>query len=360
MRPYSSCFRKLRAATLALAFGLVAVTASFASAAYTITDQLGRSVTLPDKVERIVCLQHHSLNILLELGVRDSIVGVMSGWEGLLGSYIANVFPAVRTLPAPGTLKDVNIEALAALRPDVLIVSNQMPEATVNQVQKLGIPVVVVTLYVADKEQASTVHPSLVNPDEAYTEGLKWAVETLGRIAGRPERAKQLWDTVVTNRRIVSAHLAAVPEEKRIRTYMANENMNTYGTGKYVGVAMEKAGAKNVAETIKGYKQVTVEQVVAWNPEVIFVQSRYASLLDEIASDPRWAGISAVKNKRLIMAPDYAKPWGNPTPESIALGELWLAKTLYPDAFREVNLDALVDEFYTTFYGITYAQSLAN
>lgn len=54
------------------------------------------------------------------------------------------------------------------------------------------------------------------------------------------------------------------------------------------------------------------------------------------------------------MAPDYAKPWGNPTPESMALGEIWLAKTLYPDHFQDVDMDALVNDYYKTFYGVPY------
>lgn len=325
-----------------------------ATSSYTITDQLGRTVTLPKKIERIVCLQHHSLDILLELQANDKIVGVMSNWESLLGNYVVDIFPKIKSVSVPGSLKEANVEAIAVLKPDVVIASNQLPKEIIAQLEALNIPAVVVSLYVADKEQASTIHPDLVNPDEAYTEGLRWAVETLGKIAGKEEKASELWDYVIQNRKIVAQHLADVPEEQRIRVYMANENMNTYGTGKYVGVAMEKAGAKNVAETIKGYQQVTVEQVASWNPSVIFVQSRYASVLDDIKADKAWAEIDAVKNGRLLIAPDYTKPWGNPTPESIALGEIWLAKTLYPDVFKDVNLDEMVQYFYKNFYGVDF------
>lgn len=319
-----------------------------------VRDQFGREVTIQIPVERVLCMQHHTLDIMLELGAQDKVVGVMKSWENLLGAYIADVFPKIRALPTPGEMKDYNIEAVMALEPDVIFASNQIPKGTLEQLEKLGIPVVVITLYVADREQASTLHPELINPDEAYTEGLKQAIELIARITDKEEKGRELWNYVTENRKIVSAHLAKVPEEKRIRVYMANENMNTYGTGKYVGVAMEKAGAKNVAETLNGYRQVTVEQVVAWNPEVIFVQSRYANVLDEIKNDERWASIDAVKNGRLLIAPDYTKPWGNPAPESIALGELWLAKTLYPEAFQDVDLDAMVAYFYKNFYGIEY------
>jgi iron complex transport system substrate-binding protein len=321
---------------------------------YTITDQMGRTVTLPVKINRIVCLQHHSLDILAELQAQDKVVGVMKDWDNLLDSSFAKIFPGIENMPQPGSLQSASIEEIAALQPDIVIVSNQMPMETIDKLQSMGIPVVAITLYISDKEQASTIHPELIDPDEAYTDGLQQAIQILGKIASKEEKADALWQYVIKNRQIVAEHLTSIPEEKRIHIYMANENMYTYGTGKYVGAAMARAGAKNVAETLHGYKQVTPEQVAAWNPDVIFVQSRYASILEQIKTSPAWSEINAVKNGRLYIAPDYTKPWGNPTPESIALGEVWLAKTLYPEAFQDVDMNALVEDFYHTFYGISY------
>lgn len=320
----------------------------------TVVDQYSREITIEGPIERVLCMQHHSLDIILELQAQEKVIGVMQSWENLLGSYIADIYPEISSLPTPGEMKEYNIEEVLALEPDVIIASNQLSDESIEQLDALGIPVVVITLYVADREQASTIHPDLIDPDEAYTEGLKQAIEILATITDTEERGEELWDYVVTNRAIVSEHLEAIPEEDRIKVYMANEDMYTYGTGKYVGVAMEKAGAKNVAETISGYQQVTVEQIVEWNPEVIFVQSRYSEVLDEIQNDERWSSIDAVEEGNLLLAPDYTKPWGNPAPESMALGELWLAKTLYPEAFEDVDLDEMVSYFYRHFYGVEY------
>lgn len=341
-------------AVFSFSLALAPVSAAVGAATYTITDQMSRTVQVPEKVNRMVVLQHHSLDILAELGATDKVVGVMQKWDNLLDSSFADIMPKVKSLPQPGSLKSASVEEVAALKPDVVIVANQMPKETVEKLTSLGIPVVAITLYVADKEQASTIHPSLVNPDAAYTEGLKQAIGILAKISGTEKKGAELWKTVEANRKIVTDHLKRVPENKRIRVFMANEKGFTYGTGKYVGAAMARAGAKNVAETLKGYKQVTPEQVAAWNPEVIFVQSRYREILDQIRKDPAWQGIDAVKNGRLILAPDYTKPWGNPAPESMALGEVWLAKTLYPEHFKDVDLDKLVNGFYRKFYGVSY------
>lgn len=51
---------------------------------------------------------------------------------------------------------------------------------------------------------------------------------------------------------------------------------------------MKHAGAVNVAaSTIKGFKQVSIEQVIEWNPQVIFVQNRYPAVVNEIQSSPQ-------------------------------------------------------------------------
>ena len=56
--------------------------AAVAADGHVITDQLGRTVRIPPKVERVVCLQHHTLNIILELGRGDKLVGVVEKWQG--------------------------------------------------------------------------------------------------------------------------------------------------------------------------------------------------------------------------------------------------------------------------------------
>jgi iron complex transport system substrate-binding protein len=65
--------------------------------------------------------------------------------------------------------------------------------------------------------------------------------------------------------------------------------------------------------------------------------------------------VDAVKAGKVYVTPEYVKPWGHPCPESIGLGELWMAVKLYPDRFKDIDLAAYVDDFYTTFYGVPYS-----
>ncbi len=79
---------------------------------------------------------------------------------------------------------------------------------------------------------------------------------------------------------------------------------------------------------------MSLEQVLEWNPQVIFVQDRYPQVVKQIENDPQWQAIDAVKHHRVWLMPEYAKAWGYPMPEALALGELWMAKNSIPRATR--------------------------
>ena len=321
--------------------------------AKSVTDQLGRVVELPDKVSRAVVLEHHALDVIIQIGAKDQVVGTMEKWKEYLPGAIKSM-PSLANMPTPGDLKTVNVESLLSLNPDVVIVTHYAPPNMIQQIVDAGVPVVAVSFYRADYEQASTLNPKLKDPDKAYTQGMEDGIKLMGDVFGQAERASKLIQYILKNRKIVQAHLSAVPDDKRVTCYMANPGLNTYGTGKYTGVIMQRAGGRNVAEEINGYQQVSMEQILTWDPEVIFVQDRYQSLIPEIKADPAWKTIKAVVNNRIYLCPEYSKPWGHPCPESMALGEIWMAAKLYPEKFADVDLPALVDDYYRTFYGIPY------
>jgi iron complex transport system substrate-binding protein len=64
--------------------------------------------------------------------------------------------------------------------------------------------------------------------------------------------------------------------------------------------------------------------------------------------------VRAVARNRITVTPEYVKPWGHPVPESLALGETWMAKTLHPDLFNDIDLRARAEDFYQSFYGVVY------
>ncbi|HFM4758309.1 TPA: ABC transporter substrate-binding protein [Escherichia coli] len=321
----------------------------------TFTDQIGREVKVPDKVDRIVVLQHQTLNLLVQMNATDKIVGVMSNWKQQLGSNYARLAPELSNKALLGDLTHVDAEKLVALHPQVVFVTNYAPQEMIDKISSLGIPAVAISLRHDDEGERNKLNPVMADEEQAYVKGLYEGIMLIGNIINKPEEAKALIKATENGRRMVSNRLQLLPEEQRVRAYMANPELTTYGSGKYTGLMMKHAGAVNVAaSTIKGFKQVSIEQVIEWNPQVIFVQNRYPAVVNEIQSSPQWQVIDAVKNHCVYLMPEYAKAWGYPMPEAMGIGELWMAKKLYPEKFNDVDMHKIVNGWYRTFYRTDY------
>ncbi|WP_338574033.1 ABC transporter substrate-binding protein [Erwinia billingiae] len=338
------------------AFTALLVLAPFCSqAARQVTDQLGRQVTIPDRVDRVVVLQHQTLNLLVQLDATNTMVGILGNWKQQLGDRYQRLVPQLATIPALGDLTHVDVEKLVALHPQVVFVTNYAPKEMIDQIQNLGIAVIAISLRSGDEKQQGELNPQLQNEDQAYNQGLQDGIRLIGEVVNHQPQAEALIKATFDERQQTADRLKDIPADRRIRAYMANPDLTTYGSGKYTGLMMAHAGALNVAAaTIKGFKQVSMEQIIAWNPQVIFVQDRYPKVIDEINQQPAWQAVDAVKNHRVYLMPEYAKAWGYPMPEALALGELWMAKKLYPEKFSDIDMQKRADSWYQRFYRTHY------
>ncbi|WP_075573020.1 ABC transporter substrate-binding protein [Megasphaera coli] len=317
-------------------------------------DQAGNEVTVKTPVDRMVVLQHHSLDIICQLGGQDKIVGVESTWKNDLGSYIADIWPAIKDLPTPGTLKQPNVEEIAKLHPDIVIVASQSDQATAKKLREMGIPVAVISLR-GEGKQKEAQNPRLANADKAYTDGLYQAISILGKLTGRDEQAKKLQAFCEESRTMVEDAVGNMDDAQRVRAIAVERKDSMYGNDKYVGCMLQRAGGINAAAAdIQGNGAFTPEQIAKWDPDVIITQDRHHDVYRMFTEDPAYAQLRAVQNGNVIEAPYWTKPWGNPDADSFALGELWMAHIFYPD---KVSADAVLQrakEFYKTFYGVDF------
>lgn len=319
-----------------------------------IKDQIGHEVHIPDQVDRAVILQHQTVNIAVQIGAFDKVVGVLDEWKKQLGARYVRLAPGIDTLPTPGGLTKVNVEELLKLKPDVVFVTNYAPEEMRHQIEAVGIPVIAISLLAVDPAEAVKLNPVVADEATATDQGLKDGIRLIADVLGHKPEGEKLIEKATASRKLVAERLAGIEEAERVPVYMANPDLTTYGHGKYTGLMMERAGARNVANAIAGYKQVSMEEVISWNPSVIFVQERYPAVVDEIKTTSSWQGIDAVKNGRIYLLPEYAKAWGYPMPEALALGELWMAKKLYPDRFADIDMKKEADAYYREFYRTSY------
>jgi iron complex transport system substrate-binding protein len=124
------------------------------------------------------------------------------------------------------------------------------------------------------------------------------------------------------------------------------------GLGGSINVETIELLARNVAAATRGgLANVSIEQVLLWNPDVIVtIDKDFAA---SVRSDPAWASVAAVRSGRVHLSPKLPFGWVDfPPSVNRLIGLWWLAKILYPELFPE-DIRVLTRDFYRRFYHVT-------
>ncbi|WP_310583337.1 ABC transporter substrate-binding protein [Deinococcus sp.] len=281
---------------------LLAATTSAAATTYplTLTDDLGRKVILQAEPRRVVSVLPSTTETLCALGLCERLVGVDDYSD----------FPAsVSKLPKVGGLYNPNIEAMVALKPDLVVVS------------KYG--------KLAESLAAAGITVLAVNPetyDEVFSKTL-----VLGRVMNREAQAKTL---VIQMRRDIAKIEILTKNAVRKPTayYEVDPTPYTVGPNSFIGVLLGKAGAVNIIPASLGdFPKISPELVVQQNPQLILGVD-----LATARARPGWANIAAVKSGRVTaIVPGSALDnlLTRPGPR-LPLALAALAKIVHPEMFR--------------------------
>jgi iron complex transport system substrate-binding protein len=320
------------------AFSLsVASVAPRAAFSQTLTDAAKRPIPVPPEVRRV-----------FPAGPPAAILLYTLAPDLLLGWPRANrpeerefLLPEVGARPELGRLtgrgNTTNLELLLAARPDLILDAGTINDTSVS---------------LAERVQAQTGIPyALLDGSFAGTPG---AYRTLGELLHRKERAEELAASCETTIRTVLGRIHDIPDDGRPRVYYARgpRGLET-GLGGSINVeTIEVLRARNVAGEVRGgLATVSLEQVLAWAPEVIVTID--ADFYANLRSDPAWSGVPAVRSGRVHLSPKLPFGWVDfPPSVNRFIGLWWLAKILYPDRFRE-DLKPIARDFYTRFYHVT-------
>lgn len=309
-----------------------------------ITDMAGRKVVIPDKVSRVFG-SAPPLNVLLNAVAPDLMVGVSFKIEEPAKKF----FPApVQSLPVVGGIfglgQQMNPEAVLALKPDVALAwkSPFVNQAKIEEAfAKMGIPVIFITLdTLADWPRALRFTGELLGRETAVEQQAAYVEKALARLA---------------------ATVGKVPDNHRPRVYYAEgpDGLATDCNRSFHTEAIELAGGHNVyrcdPKDHMGMEKISLEQVLAFDPEIIIVQDRGAA--KAIRSDPRWQGVRAVKAGRIHLVPRWPHNWLDRPPSVMrALGAQWLANLFHPDRYPfDVKREAR--DFYRLLFGVAATDS---
>jgi len=110
---------------------------------------------------------------------------------------------------------------------------------------------------------------------------------------------------------------------------------------------VEIAGGKYISGDSESYDTITPEQLLAWNPDVIFIWGNAKYSARDIMSSPQWQHVKAVRNRQVYKAPE----WSTWSPR-LAPVSLWMAMKLYPERYQGINLYSVADSFDRKVFGV--------
>lgn len=224
-----------------LLIALLALALAAPAAAFTVRDMRGHELTLPAPPRRIVCLVPSAAEIVYALGSEDRLVGVTSfcTWP-----------PAARRKPRVGDMVAPSVERIVALRPDVVIATSEgNSQVTFDQLARLRIPVFAVAAH--------------------HLEDLMTLIGRLGELAGRPEAAPRLVETLRARAQGVVTAVRPYPRP-RVLYVLWPDPIIVPGRDGLVSDLIDLAGGASVSAALAGsYPRLSLEAVVAARPEVI-------------------------------------------------------------------------------------------
>jgi iron complex transport system substrate-binding protein len=298
-----------------LAFIFISVLPATAEARL-ITDAAGRKVEIPDTINRVLVAGPPASAIVYALAP-DKLAGWVSTPSDAAKAYLS---PSVRNLPTIGRLTGkggtISTQAVAAAKPDIILDVGTV-DATYSAL--------------ADKVQDETHIPYvLINGSFARTGE---TLREVGDILGVDGRAKTLADYADATIKDFNDKLATLPDAQRPRIYYGRgaDGLETGSAGSINLEILDTASAVNVAAAAGkgGLTQVTPQQIVAWNPDVIFAE-----------------------DGKVFVQPSLPFGWFDSPPGANRLiGLRWLETLLYPQLFRN-DLPADVRGFYKLFYQV--------
>ena len=265
------------AATAPEATATPAETATEAPKGVTVTDMTGREITLDEPATRVVALSAADCEVLYAVGAGDLIVG-----RGEYCDYPAEVLE----IPAVQSGMETNIEQIIELKPQVLLMSTMaQTEDQIAQLEAAGIQVVV--------------------SDAQNIEGVYTAITMMGALTGHEAQAAE----VVAGMKDTFASLAARAGELEGKSVYFEVSPLQYGLwtaggGTFMDEISTMLGLKNVFADVTGWAQVSEEQVLEANPDIIVTIAMYfgegQTPEEEILSRAGWQDITAVKNGDIL------------------------------------------------------------
>ncbi len=272
------------------------------------TDARGVTVAMPGKALRVVSLAPALTEMLYASGAGASVVGVTS---------YCNYPAEADALPEIGayTPDTISVEAIVALRPDLIVGERGAHGQLAEQFAQAGLRFAAFEL-----KDFSAIYD---------------AISLIGSIAGDGSTALKLVNSMKARLQAVTSKTGGFAASSRPLVFWEvwDEPLMTAGPKTFIGQVLAAAGARNAFADVKqDWPVISFEEIVVRKPDFIMASDTHGIALspEKLAARPGWAGLSAVKERRIILL--NGDIVSRPGPRFVEAVEL-AAKALYPERF---------------------------
>lgn len=307
-----------------------------------VIDMMDRNITIPATVNHVIATAPSMTTIIYMLDP-DKLRAVNFQWNNAELELVPSQY---KNLPVVGGWygsQEGSYEEFIASEPDIIIESidegmNDDMSVVQERQNKFGeIPVVAVK-------------------DSSDLKEMPKSIIFMGKILGTEEKAQKLADFDNKYLDITNQTASKIPESDKKSVYFAegDDGLQTVLSDSPQSQQIDLVGAKNVADELNQKNtssgiQVSIEQVIKWNPDVIITTS--PDFYNSIKTDSNWAQIDAVKNDEVYLSPQSPFKWfGRPIGANLIIGIPWTAKVIYPDQYDNIDLVEVTQDFYSKFY----------
>ncbi len=331
----------------------------------TVTDMIGRQVSvIPGSYERVVCVGAGALRMYSYIGDVNLLAGVEdidnttlterpAMFDSVARPYVLAYGDVFNTLPSCGVggpmAQSAEAEKILSCEPDIVISEFEDVEKSDALQQQLGVPVITL------KSGAKGV----------FDDSFAGCMELLGNLFGKEEKAQALLKFIADETAAIQARVSNIPEEEKPSVYMCG--LGNWGTTNHLMTAetyapFQIAGIKNAVSGLgmEGVGPIEEEKFV-----------ELGEVMDIIIMDA-----AAVKNIKPLYAEDptmfdTCKAWQNGevylemafnayyTNYELTLINTWfIAKTVYPEAFADIDMTAKTNEVTKAFFGMELADEI--
>lgn len=310
------------------------------SGSVNVTDMANRTVQIPATVDKVVATSPPMTTIIYMLSP-DKLTAVNFQWTDEELEYVPGQYQNYPVVGGWFGSQQGNYEEFIASEPNIIIES---VDETIGE--DLSV--------IEDRQEKFGSIPVVAVVDNTDVTKVGESITFMGQVLGEEEQAQKLVDFNNKYLDIVEKGAASIPDSEKKTVYYAQgeDGLQTDPSGSAHAQLINLCGGINVADTEfenSSTTQVSLEQVLNWNPDVIITTD--ADFYNSVFNDSNWQNVKAVQDGEVYLSPQSPFKWfDRPPGANIIIGVPWTAKVLYPDQFSEIDLAQATQEFYSNFY----------